>query len=77
MKKAAYALLMCAFILAGCTKERIVSVPCIDAADLPPETPKPILTGNAGIDLAIMTDTALQLLDEAVKLRALTSGCVG
>lgn len=73
-----YAIALCAALaLAGCTKERIVSVPCINAADLPPETPRPVLTGNAGIDLARMTDTALQLLDEAVKLRALASGCVG
>lgn len=62
--------------LAGCG-DHVVSVPCIDPADLPPETVKPHLTGNAGIDLAIMTDTALQLLDEAVKLRNLTRGCVG
>lgn len=69
---------MCAALaLAGCAKQSLVSVPCIDAADLPPETAKPVLTGNAGMDLAIMTDTALQLLDEAVKLRALASGCVG
>ena len=68
--------LCAALALAGCTKERIVSVPCIDAADLPPETPKPTLTGNAGVDLAIMTDTALQLLDEATKLRALAQGCI-
>ena len=66
-----------ALALAGCAKERIVSVPCIQISDLPPETVKPHLTGNAGVDLAIMTDTALQLLDEVVKLRALASGCVG
>lgn len=68
---------MCAALtVAGCGQKQIVSVPCIDAADLPAETPKPTLTGNAGLDLAIMTDTALALLDEAVKLRALASGCL-
>ena len=70
------AALCAALALAGCARERIVSVPCIDAADLPPETVKPQLTGNAGVDLATMTDTALKLLDEAVKLRALTKGCI-
>lgn len=67
-----------ALVLASCgPRERLVSVPCIQISDIPPETPKPVLSGNAGIDLARMTDTALQLLDEAVKLRALASGCVG
>lgn len=68
--------LCAALALAGCGQKQIVSAPCINAADLPPETAKPVLTGNAGTDLAIMTDTALQLLDEAVRLRALASGCV-
>lgn len=70
--------LSAALALAACgAKERVVSVPCINEADLPAETPKPVLTGNQGIDLGIMTDTALKLLDEAVKLRALTRGCIG
>ena len=64
-------------LLSGCApRERIVSAPCVSAADLPPETPRPILTGNERMDLATMTDTALALLDEAVRLRALLTGCV-
>lgn len=69
-------LIALAALALGMCSGPIVSTPCIDEADLPPETAKPTLTGNAGLDLAIMTDTALQLLDEAVKLRALTRGCV-
>lgn len=65
-------------LLSGCgQRERIVSVPCAVASDLPAETVKPRLTGNERMDLAIMTDTALSLLDEAVRLRAVLSGCVG
>jgi hypothetical protein len=71
------AVILLTLALGFCSPDKVVSVPCIDAADLPPETPRPVLTGNAGIDLARMTDTALQLLDEAVRLRALASGCVG
>lgn len=67
--------LFAALALAGCVKERPVSVPCLNRADLPVETVKPELTGNAGLDLAIMTRTALELLDEATKLRALMEGC--
>lgn len=67
-----------ALVLVSCgPHERITSVPCIDASQMPPETPRPVLSGNAGVDLAIMTRTALELLDEAEKLRALASGCVG
>ena len=63
-------------LLSGCApKTRIVSVPCAVAADLPAETPRPVLSGNERMDLAIMTQTALALLDEAVRLRAMLTGC--
>ena len=65
-------------LLSGCaSKPDVISVPCVSASDLPPETPKPVLSGNEKRDLGIMTRTALDLLDEASKLRALLSGCVG
>lgn len=65
-----------ALVLASCgPKEHLVSTPCLDRSALPPETAKPVLTGNAGRDLAIMTNTALELLDEAEKLRAMMEGC--
>ena len=65
-------------LLSGCgPRERLVSVPCANVADLPAATPRPVLSGNERMDLAIMTDTALALLDEAVKLRALLTGCTG
>ena len=64
-------------LMSGCApRERLVSVPCAHATDLPPETPKPVLTGNERMDLATMTDTALALLDEAVRLRLLLTGCI-
>lgn len=53
-----------------------VAVACIDRADIPPETEKPKLTGDASQDSAILLDTALKLRDESTHLRALMAGCV-
>ena len=63
--------------VSGCApRERIVSVPCVEQASIPPETQKPVLTGNAVADVMVMLDTILALRNETGDLRALLKGCV-
>lgn len=80
-----------ALALAGCnttepavrveTVEVKVPVPvaCIDADDIPPEPPRisEQLNGNAGHDLDIVAQSALELRSALRKTRALLLACVG
>ena len=53
-----------------------VPVPCVRAADVPAETPGPILTGNAVVDAAILARYALSVKSENVGLRAVVKPCL-
>lgn len=64
-------------LIVGCApKDRLVSVSCVQVSDIPPETQKPTLTGNAAADAMILLETVLALRNETGDLRALIKGCV-
>lgn len=67
-------------VLSGCgPRDRIVSVPCVNAKDLPADPPsaRDRLTGNAATDVLVLADIALAWKAVAVKRAALLAGCVG
>jgi hypothetical protein len=54
-----------------------VPVPCVRAADVPAETPAPVLTGNAVTDVAILAKAWWEQRAEVVGLRAVVRPCLG
>lgn len=53
-----------------------VPVPCVRPADVPAETPAPVLTGNAVVDVAILARAYLTQKAEVVGLRAVVKPCL-
>lgn len=67
-------------LITGCApKVKLVSVPCIDAKDVPaePESVRPRLTGNAASDVLVLADGLLAWKAYGLRLHGLTAGCVG
>lgn len=64
-------------LLSGCgPKERIVSVPCAQRADNPPDPgPAKPLTGNASVDVIILAERLLAWKEVAITRGALLEGC--
>lgn len=69
-----------ALVLTACgPREKLVSVPCIDAKDIPaePESIRPRLTGDAVYDATVLAQGLLAWKAVAIKQRALMAGCIG